>query len=295
MTVEELRLKVFRDLDSRGLKDPSIRKGALNKILSFIQTKEIYMKNGDLILPSDKESLKTAYQKWKGESLNSAESSVINTMYEHYKGKKLYVSEVDSKDQQNKVEENVETIKTDNTIKVEDIEKKLINGNFLTVNELENGKKVPKDPGLYCIKIRKGVYFPKDYGKIREDRIIYIGKTETSLYKRLWEDELNHKNPATFFRSIGAMLGKRPPKGSLFGSTSRNYEFDYMDTEYIKKWMRQSLFVNFLPIPKNQIKKIENKLIKKYCPLVNIQGNPNKSKAIQEARKECVKIAQSKP
>lgn len=191
--------------------------------------------------------------------------------------------------------ESVETqgICLDNSIS--EIEKKLIEAPFLTVNELENGMKIPVSPGIYCIKIRKGVVFPKDYGKVREDGIIYIGKAESSLRKRLWDQELNHNGHATFFRSIGAMLGKRPPKGSLYGRNSRNYEFDYLDTEYIRKWMRQSFLVNFISIPVNKIKETEDRLIKKYCPLVNIKGNPNKSQAIEDARKECVEIAQSKP
>lgn len=178
---------------------------------------------------------------------------------------------------------------------INEIDKKLISTPFFTINELEAGRKVPDSPGIYCIKMRKGVLFPKDYGKIREDGIIYIGKAESSLKTRLWEQELNHKGHATFFRSIGAMLGKRPPKGSLYGKDSRNYEFDYMDTEFIKKWMSQSLLVNFIILPIEKIKDIEDKLIKKYCPLVNIKGNPQKSKVLEAVRKECVEIAQSKP
>ena len=177
---------------------------------------------------------------------------------------------------------------------INEIDKELINTPFLTINELEAGRKVPESPGIYCIKMRKGVLFPKDYGKIREDGIIYIGKAESSLKTRLWEQELNHKGHATFFRSIGAMLGKRPPKGSLYGKDSRNYEFDYMDTEFIKKWMSQSLLVNFIILPIEKIKDIEDKLIKKYCPLVNIKGNPQKSKVLEAVRKECIEIAQSK-
>lgn len=177
----------------------------------------------------------------------------------------------------------------------EDIETKLTKGQFLTVNELNNGESIPPVSGLYCIKLRKGVYFPQDYGKIREDRIIYIGKAEGSLRKRLWDEELNHNGHATFFRSIGAILGKRPPKGSLFGSDSRNYEFNYIDTEYIKKWMRQSLLVNFIPISVEKVSSVEDGLIKKYAPLVNIKGNPQKSMALKEIRKECVEIAHSKP
>ena len=178
---------------------------------------------------------------------------------------------------------------------INEIDKKLISTPFFTINELEAGRKVPDSPGIYCIKIRKSVLFPKDYGKIREDGIIYIGKAESSLKTRLWEQELNHKGHATFFRSIGAMLGKRPPKGSLYGKDSRNYEFDYMDTEFIKKWMSQSLLVNFIILPIEKIKDIEDKLIKKYCPLINIKGNPQKSKVLEAVRKECVEIAQSKP
>ena len=178
---------------------------------------------------------------------------------------------------------------------VNEIVKKLINTPFLTINELEEGRKVPDSPGIYCIKIRKGVLFQKDYGKIRENGIIYIGKAESSLRTRLWEQELNHNGHATFFRSIGAMLGKRPPKGSLYGKDSRNYEFDYTDTEFIKNWMKKSLLVNFIVLPIDKIKDVEDRLIKKYCPLVNIKGNPQKSKAIETVRKECVEIAQSKP
>ena len=91
------------------------------------------------------------------------------------------------------------------------------------------------------------------------------------------------------------MLGKRPQKGSLYGSSSRNYVFDDYDTEEIRKWMRTSLLVNFLAVSPENIKAVEDKLIKKYCPLVNIQGNPLKSEALQQVRDECVKIAQSKP
>lgn len=195
------------------------------------------------------------------------------------------------KEDLDKSSERSETGEIDKT----EIEQALIKGVFMTVNELEKGAKVPMAPGIYCIKLRKGVYFPKDYGKIREDGIIYIGKAESSLRKRLWDQELNHNGHATFFRSIGAMLGKRPIKGSLYGRDSRNYEFDYMDTEYIKKWMRQSLLVNFISLPVDKIKDVEDRLIKKFCPLVNIKGNPQKSKAIEAVRKECVEIAQSKP
>lgn len=174
-----------------------------------------------------------------------------------------------------------------------DIEKELINGNFLPLNELESGNKIPKKPGLYCIKIKEGIIIPKEFGQIRKDGIIYIGIASTSLFERLWEQELNHKKAATFFRSIGAMLGFLPPKGSLSGKETRNYKFDNHDTEEIRQWMGQSLLVNFvtIKIPKEKLEKIEKKLIEKFCPLVNLDHNPKKSQALKNAREKCVKWA----
>lgn len=96
------------------------------------------------------------------------------------------------------------------------VEEELIKGNFQSVSSL-SADAIPNESGIYCIKLREGSTLPSKYGKIREDRIIYIGIASKSLRKRLWEEELNHKRAATFFRSIGAMLDYLPPKGSLYG------------------------------------------------------------------------------
>lgn len=85
-------------------------------------------------------------------------------------------------------------------------EKKLLQGEFVSVGAL-SGEMVPDVPGLYCIKLRKSVRIPAKYGKVREDGVIYIGQASTSLRNRFWKQELNHIGAATFFRSIGAMLG----------------------------------------------------------------------------------------
>lgn len=296
MTIEELRQKVYRDLDSRGLKDPSIRKRALNNVLAFIKTKETYFTRNDLNLPSDKDSLKSAYQNYKGKVLNSAESSVINTMYEHYKGVKVNQNTVlhdakkseDNRDQRKDINEGYSNSS--------EIEKVLISGNFYTLNELNEGEKVPSVPGIYCIKIKKGIKFPKEYGNLDENGIIYIGIATKSLRERLWEEELNHKRAATFFRSIGAMLGFLPPKGSLIGKKNRrNYKFNKEDTNKIKDWIAKSLKVIFIPLSPDQLGTVETSLIKKIKPLVNIKKNPCPSQAIKEARKRCVDFALSKP
>lgn len=83
MTTNEIRNKVFAELDSRGLANPSIRKNALNRVLEYIETSKYY-KNGSVILPEDKRQFKQDYGNYKGKDLTGAESSVINEMYNQY-------------------------------------------------------------------------------------------------------------------------------------------------------------------------------------------------------------------
>lgn len=173
------------------------------------------------------------------------------------------------------------------------IEKKLISGDFSSVNTLSSDQ-VPDSSGLYCIKLRKGVVLPSKFGKVRDDGIIYIGQASKSIRKRLWEEELNHNRPATFFRSLGAVLGYLPPKGSLAGKDTRNYKFSETDTEAIRKWIRQSLFVSFVAVKPSLIDAIEKNLIVKYRPLINLEHNPFASAELKAARKACVDYAKSK-
>lgn len=193
---------------------------------------------------------------------------------------------------QNGPAESTWTIPVQNT-SISKVEKQLIQGRFISVNALYAAR-VPHEPGLYCIKLQAGVTLPSKFGKAREDGIIYIGKTSKSLYERLWEEELNHKRPATFFRSIGAILGYLPPKGSLAGKSTRNYKFNKEDTELIRQWIQQSLLVNFVTLERDEIDEAEKSFIKKYCPLVNIQHNPKANGELKAARDNCVAYANSK-
>ena len=170
------------------------------------------------------------------------------------------------------------------------VEEELIKGNFQSVSSL-SADAIPNESGIYCIKLREGSTLPSKFGKIREHRIIYIGKASISLRKRLWEEELNHKKAATFFRSIGAMLNYLP-EGS-FGGKPTNYKFSDKDTDAIRKWMKQSLRVNFIKVKETEIISIEDALIKKYTPLVNISKNPKASEELKKARQRCVDYAKS--
>lgn len=173
-------------------------------------------------------------------------------------------------------------------------EKNLLQGEFVSVGAL-SGEMVPDVPGLYCIKLRKGVRLPAKYGKAREDGVIYIGQASTSLYQRFWRQELNHHGAATFFRSIGAMLGYLPPKGSLLGKKNQNnFKFSPEDTEAIRKWMRESLTVNFIAFSTETMDDVEKKLIDKYRPLVNYTHNPDYSRELEAVKDKCREYARNK-
>ena len=83
MTITEIRNKVFAELDSRNLTQPSRRKNDLDHVLDFIKVSKYYSKV-NVLLPQDKEQFKLDYQTHKGEKLNGAERSVINEMYNQY-------------------------------------------------------------------------------------------------------------------------------------------------------------------------------------------------------------------
>lgn len=289
MTTQEITACVDRFLDSRNLADPSIRKRAIRKVVTFMNSSGSFIKGGQVVLPSDKRILANAYEQFKGSALNSAEKSSINHMYE--------VADLvrDNSTPSPRTTTPVVVKKAQAAVPAvgKDVGQALIKGPFVAVNTL-NDNSVPAVPGLYCIKLRKGVILPAKYGKIREDGIIYIGKADM-LRERLWEEELNHQRTATFFRGIGAVLDYLPPKGSLVGKANQNnYKFSPEDTDAIKKWMRQSLLVNWVPLESAKILDTEKTLIIKYQPLMNTTYNPSKNKELAAARKRCREYAQSK-
>lgn len=281
---------VDRYLDSNGLSNPSIRKRAARKVLGYMDTTGAFLSGGQLALPSDKGVVVSAYKRHKGSALNGAEKSVINHIYE------LAGSSVGKSASRHavtpKATKSVVTApKAVNGLAA--AEKKLLQGEFVSVGAL-SGEMVPDVPGLYCIKLRKSVRLPAKYGKVREDGVIYIGQASTSLRKRFWKQELNHIGAATFFRSIGAMLGYLPPKGSLVGKKNQtNFKFSPEDTEAIRQWMRESLTVNFIAFSTETMDDVEKKLIDKYRPLVNYTHNPDYSRELEAVKDKCREYAEA--
>ena len=153
---------------------------------------------------------------------------------------------------------------------------------------------VPNNPGIYCIRIKDGSKLPKPFDSLLKDRkhnIIYIGIASKSLSKRFLNQELRAKGHGTFFRSMGALLGFRPEKGSLLSKANKmNYTFPEKDEKKIIKWMNSNFIINWVEF-NDDIENLETLIIKKYLPLLNLAKNPLALIQLSELRAECVRIA----
>ena len=140
--------------------------------------------------------------------------------------------------------------------------------------DLQKGMVLPC-PGLYCVRLKDGAELPEGYREnLQDHKIIYIGKAQgQSLQKRFVGQELNAKGHGTFFRSVGAMLGYKPQPGSLANrSNKNNYTFSLPDESKIIYWMRENFLVNCIAFDDFSV---EEELIRKYRPLLNITHNPS--------------------
>lgn len=164
--------------------------------------------------------------------------------------------------------------------------------NFKSAGSIDN--LVPHNSGLYCIRISDINKLPKPFNTFLADRqhnIIYIGIATESLNKRFLNQELRANGHGTFFRSIGAVLGHRPPKGSLkTKANKRNYKFSPTDEQKIIKWINDNLQVNWVEFS-GDFENLETELITKYRPLINLAKNPSALQILSDLRKECVQIA----
>ncbi len=162
--------------------------------------------------------------------------------------------------------------------------------NFQPVAGIDH--RIPKEPGIYCLRIKNTTNLPSPFNhelQARNHNIIYIGIASQSLFSRL-QQELRAKGHGTFFRSIGAILGYRPEKGSLINkSNKRNYTFPKNDELKIIKWINENLLINWFRT--HDFTSFEAPLIEEHLPLINIDYNPSALDLLRKLRAECVRIA----
>jgi len=164
---------------------------------------------------------------------------------------------------------------------------------------LEAVVQAPDAPGLYAIFVDDTTAPPAPFDDLlasRSSALIYLGKAGDSLRKRLGEEELRHKRAATFFRSLGAVLGYQPPPGSLSGTKNqRNYRFSADDTAVVIAWIDAHLRVRWLALPKAETEAYEPQLIVQLRPLLNLAGNPSALPELRAVREACRQIAVTAP
>ena|SRR5215469_7814035 len=158
-------------------------------------------------------------------------------------------------------------------------------------------ERVPPKPGYYTIFIDSPGELPSPFSKLlvqRKTKLIYIGIATRSLYQRLIEQDLFHKKASTFFRGIGAILNFRPPVGSLVGKRNQNnYRFNPADTKEIISWIQHHLRVGWIK-EDPALETEESRLIKKHCPIINTEYNPNPVPELASLRSECRTLACSR-
>ncbi|MBD3862321.1 GIY-YIG nuclease family protein [Olleya marilimosa] len=183
----------------------------------------------------------------------------------------------------------VDSIKSDSNL----LMKVLMNEkNFKSVSNSEH--LIPDQPGLYCMRIKNKMILDNVFSNVLTERnhnIMYIGMASKSLQKRFLNQELRAKGHGTFFRSLGAILGFVPEKGSLIGkSNQNNYKFSSNNEQKIIEWIDENLIVNWVAVTDN-LNELENELIKQHLPLLNISGNPEALNNVRVLRDQCKKIA----
>jgi len=164
--------------------------------------------------------------------------------------------------------------------------------NFRIAGSIDD--KVPDTPGLYCIRISNPELLPPLFAQHLKERghnILYIGIATTSLYQRFLGQELRARGHGTFFRGMGAVLGFRPPKGSLRNKANKNnYTFSATNEKAIIAWINKHLLVNWVAFG-GDFGDTETHLIQEYLPLLNTAKNPAALEELAALRKECREIA----
>jgi hypothetical protein len=155
-------------------------------------------------------------------------------------------------------------------------------------------EQVPPSPGMYAIFVDAARSLAEPYAQTLESRetcLLYIGIATKSLSKRLVAQDLNHRSPSSFFRSLGAVLGYRPPEGSLLKKKNhRNFQFSGDDTDKIREWIKSRLFVSWV-CGSDGLTKAEVSAINHWCPLLNIMHNPSRLSSLLQLRHDCCAIA----
>lgn len=152
---------------------------------------------------------------------------------------------------------------------------------------------LPEESGVYGIFLREKIKLPKIHPH-NPHRLVYIGET-TNLHSRLIKTHFKSGKTgfSTLRRSLGAILKRQLkliviPRGKRISQVDYScYCFTPIGENDLSEWMAKNLLVGFCSID-NNIKGIQNDLIKHYGPELNLASYPNSSKTrIEYMRNTC--------
>lgn len=161
---------------------------------------------------------------------------------------------------------------------------KLKNGFSLV--DFNNLSSIPSTPGNYIWLLKDACNLPQscaevfpvynyiDYEKIRY-RVLYTGKSDSNLYKRL-RNHLNGKiATSTLRKSIAALCGFR--QEVYFSGKTKKVRISDVDEKYVSNWLRSNclLLVRGCGSMK-EARELESNLINQLDPPLNIDDNPRK-------------------
>jgi hypothetical protein len=162
----------------------------------------------------------------------------------------------------------------------------------------EGEQRVPPSPGFYAIFVDNACALPAPFAQIlrnQQTELLYIGIATQSLAVRLVEQDLRHRKPSSFFRSLGAVLGFRPPIGSLWGKKNQcNYIFSPSDTDKIIEWINKHVSVQWI-CASPALAAVEAAAIQRRRPLLNITHNPTPTPEVEDLRELCRILARQAP
>jgi hypothetical protein len=119
--------------------------------------------------------------------------------------------------------------------------------------------------GLYFIRLTHPAF------DLPVGHLIYIGEGQDVEARA--SDEVTGANPATFFRSIGLLIGVKVRARS--GKKRKGYNFKFEQPQLVIDWLRDNVTVKtqrFEGTDKER-KAEEKALIKKHRPPINIEHN----------------------
>lgn len=121
--------------------------------------------------------------------------------------------------------------------------------------------------------------------------VIYIGKANgrDGLYQRLMQ-ELYHVGAGTFFRGLGAVMGKNPQRATTPASV-KNYRFMDPEKKQIIEFIEDNLEIVVVSLPSDEIISAELREICRYGPIFNSDHNPCPSHLLKENRERCRRYA----